>query len=253
MATCGQKPSSTVSILGINLSGNHNPLADKRVRQAVSLALDRKAVVEAAYHGYALPASQLVHPNIFGFDPGLLRLEPDAVRAARLIREAGFPKGCRLRIDADRGLFPEMETLSRQLAAASVRLVINTLVWSDLYLMVENGRSSSYRMGISCSFGDASEILNDLHTNRGEYGHRNNSGYSNPALDALIEEADREFNTGRRQEILKEAMRLAMADLPIIPLYLREDCFGLRRGLDWKPRADGMILAKDIHPAGTKR
>lgn len=247
------EPSTSVSILGINLAGRDNPLADARVRRAISRGIDRTAIIGGTYHGYALPANQLVHPTIIGFDPGLPEIAPDTAAAARLLREAGYGAGLEIRLDVARELHAEIAPLTSQLQAIGIRLVADTLPWSELYRKIESGKSSFYRMGIACSFGDASEILNDLHSSGGEYGQRNNSGYRNRALDQLIEAADHEFDPARRQGILQRAMRLVMEDLPIIPLYLREDCYGMRRDLDWRPRADGLILAKEIKPAGSRR
>ena len=243
------EPSMSVSILGFTFSGKRTPLSDARVRQAISLAIDRRAIIASTYSGYALPANQLVHPTVFGYDPALPALAPDTARAVALLKAAGYGRGLELRLDVAHDLYDEAEPLVRQLRNVGIRLAIDTVAWSQLYLKIVQGQSAFYRMGIACTFGDASEILNDLHALRGSYGHRNISGYSNPELDRLIEAADREFNPAQRQRILQQAMRLAMRDLPIIPLYLREDCFGVSRALDWQPRADGMILVKDIRLA----
>ncbi|HTY09101.1 MAG TPA: ABC transporter substrate-binding protein [Candidatus Edwardsbacteria bacterium] len=243
------EPSMSVSILGLNIAGRGTPLADPRVRQAISLALDRRAIIAATYGGYAMPANQLVHPTVFGFDPALPALAPDSARSVALLRAAGYGGGTDLQLDVASDLIDEAGPLVQQLRRVGIRLTVAAVPWNQLYRKIDQGRSAFYRMGVACSFGDASEILNDLHTARGDYGHRNASGYSDPELDRLIEQADREFNTAQRQRMLQRAMRLAMNDLPMIPLFLREDCYGVSTALDWRPRADGMILAKDIRPA----
>ncbi len=247
------EPSTSVSILGINFADRGNPLADLRVRRAISLCIDRPAVINEAYRGYALPANQLVHPTIVGFDPGLPPIAPDPAAAARLLRQAGYGESLVVRLDVAREMGAEIEPLARQLRLAGIRLAADTLPWGDLYQKIQSGSSAVYRMGIACSYGDASEVLNDLHSGRGRRGAGRSNGYRNAALDRLIEAADREFDPARRQAMLQQAMRLAMADLPVIPLYLRQDCYGLRRGLEWRPRTDGMILAKEIKPAAGRR
>jgi peptide/nickel transport system substrate-binding protein len=240
-------PGTSVSIIGFAAPGPTDPLADARVRRALSLAIDRAAIIDNVYHGYAQPANQLVHPTIFGFAPGLPPIARDTAAAARLLRAAGYGRGLTLRLDVARELRSEIAPLSAQLREVGIRLVADTLDWSDLYHRIESGTSTCYRMGISCSFGDASEIINDLHS-----GRRAAGGYRNPSLDRLIDDADREFDAARRQAVLQRAMTLLMEDLPVVPLYLRDDCYGIRRGLAWQPRADGLVLAKEIRPEGSR-
>src|SRR5207249_2658676 len=72
--------------------GRANPFRDRRVRQAISLAIDRPALV-SKLSTYAVPASQLVPPFIFGYNPALKEPVHDPARAKALLAEAGLPGG----------------------------------------------------------------------------------------------------------------------------------------------------------------
>jgi peptide/nickel transport system substrate-binding protein len=71
-------------------------------------------------------------------------------------------------------------------------------------------------------------------------------GYSNPALDTLIEGLGRTSDLDSRRAMLYRCMRLALEDLPLIPLYEGSLLWGVREGVRWEPRADGRVLAAEI-------
>ena len=74
----------------------------------------------------------------------------------------------------------------------------------------------------------------------------NYSRYSNPELDEAVEAAGRTLEMGIRRDLLFRAAALAMADLPFVPLYVDQDLYAFRRGIDWKPRNDNFFIASEI-------
>lgn len=244
---------ASVTMLGMVVGGEpaDNPLSDRRVRQAISLALDRRELVRSLFNWYATPASQLVPRNIFGFEPDLPVITPDLPKAQALLQEAGFGQGVRLRLDHSNATGPEGEMIRRQLAEVGIGVTPNPVNWEELYSRISTGESRFHLVGYSTTTADVSELFNSLiHTNEpgSEYGLENTSGYSNPEVDRLIEAADREYSPQRRQRILQDAMRLVMEDLPLIPLHVWSQSYGLRRDLEWTPRADALIRAAEFRP-----
>jgi len=73
-----------------------NPMRDLRVRQALSLAIDRDLIVSRVNEGEAVRANQLVPENFFGYNPAIRPETPDPAAARRLLAEAGYPDGFRL-------------------------------------------------------------------------------------------------------------------------------------------------------------
>jgi peptide/nickel transport system substrate-binding protein len=246
--------SASLSLLGYRVTGaaRTNPLSDRRVRRAVSLAIDREQIIDSAFAGYGLVPTQMVPPTIFGYDPGLPPLPYDAAAARDLARQASPRDSIALRLEVSPSAELIGRLLARQLAAAGIRLDVDTVTWDKLYRDIDSGESPFYLVGFSLGFGDASEFLNDLHTVvPGSWGARNTAGFSSAKLDALLEQAQQEFDPGRRQELLKRAMRIAMEELPCIPLYIRQSCFGIRSDLRWTPRIDGLVMAREIARAGS--
>ena len=73
-------------------------------------------------------------------------------------------------------------------------------------------------------------------------GHTNRGRYSNPEVDALIKEAQRTVDDAKREEILRKASKLAMADVPLIPLHFEITPWAYKKGLTYKARVDQYTL-----------
>jgi peptide/nickel transport system substrate-binding protein len=97
--------------------------------------------------------------------------------------------------------------------------------------------------------GDASDVLDSLlHSPRPDrsLGESNSTGYRNPVLDALIESASLENQVQVRRATLQQCLRLAMEDLPLVPLLVPEDVYGVRDEVEWQPRLDGRVLGAEV-------
>lgn len=247
------KPGATITILGVNTSGKFkdNPLSDIRLRQAISLAINRREMVAKACHGHAAPANQIATQAIFGYAPNLSDIEQNIEKASQLIRPLRTTDPIELTIKVSTAAWVEGQILAEFLAPIGVKLTVDTLSWTELYNSIESGQAKFYLMGFAYSFGDASELLNDMvHSNSGaqDFGIRNLAGYTNPKLDQIIEQADREFDPAKRKQLLQEAIKITTNDLPFIPLYIRDSSYGLRQGLTWQQKTASVMLVKEIQP-----
>ncbi|HYL05049.1 MAG TPA: ABC transporter substrate-binding protein [Thermoanaerobaculia bacterium] len=218
------------------------PFSDPRVRRAISLAVDREELVRAMLHGRGAPAGQMVGPKVFGYAPELQPPRRDLAAARQLLAAAGFPGGLDAVLEYRDG--QEVAALRAQLAEAGIRLRLRPRPWSELYPRLLRGQVAFYYGSWQCSSGDASDLFdNKVHTRdkaRG-YGDSNSNGYGNPALDKLIESSGATLNMNERRRILESAMRLLDADLPLIPLAIPFNLFGVRTTLAWAPRLDARI------------
>ena len=160
---------------------------------------------------------------------------------------AGYPSGLDAVLEYRDG--QDVAALRAQLAEAGIRLRPQPQPWSELYPRLLRGQVTFYYGSWQCSSGDASDLFdNKVHTRdpaRG-YGDSNSNGYSNPALDELIESSGATLNMNERRRILENAMRVLDADLPLIPLAVPFSLFGVRTALAWAPRLDARIDAADM-------
>jgi peptide/nickel transport system substrate-binding protein len=215
------------------------PFADPRVRRAISLAMDREALVQVMLLGRGAPAGQMVGPKVFGYAPEIRPPRRDLAAARRLLAEAGYPGGVDAVLEYRAG--QDVAALCAQLAEAGIRLRPAPRQWSELYPRLLQGAVGFYYGSWQCSSGDASDLFdNKIHSRdpaRG-YGGSNSNHYSNPALDRLIESSGATLSMSERRRILESAMRALDADLPLIPLAISYNLLGVRRGLEWAPRSD---------------
>ena len=79
-------------------------------------------------------------------------------------------------------------------------------------------------------------------------GTANRGRYSNPKVDALIDQALTTMDDGSREKIIQQAMREAMDDVPVIMLHLQKNIWAVRKGLTYEPRVDEETRAMSVHP-----
>jgi peptide/nickel transport system substrate-binding protein len=240
------RPGLTVSYLGVNVSAaGGNPLADVRVRQALRRTIDLPRLIREGLDGHAFPASQYVPPDVVGYNPDLAAPAPDPAASRRLLGEAGYPNGVDLSLDVEEGTSEQFESeLAREAAAGGFRLVPRAWDKAEFFDRIDTGRSALHLTGWICSSGDSAELFeSSLHTRRAdsELGRDNGTGYSNPRLDAIIEQISSTMDPARRVSLEQRAMAVAMADLPYIPLLIAEDRYAMTPEIQWEPRADGEI------------
>lgn len=225
-----------------------NPFRDKRVRQAMDLALDRRRLV-AALSTPAVPVDQLVPPAIFGFNPRLPGRVHDAAQARALLAEAGYPGGFRVRLHV-RELFQEAAHVVRAQLGA-IGIVVDVDVSDDPAFLDRLRRRdvSLYLSRFGCPTGDVSDILdNTLHSPdpARHLGGQNYGGYSNSDVDAAIERSAAIDSVPARRVALERIMERLMTDLPWLPLYVDEDVYAFDPALDFRPRSDSFILASEL-------
>ncbi len=238
-------PGSTVEYL--RLSPTFPPFRDRRVRQAIDLALDRHAWVATAHRGLGQPVGQLVVPGVFGFAPDLRATQRDVPLARRLLAEAGYPDGFDVVLEFRQGR--RGRVLAAQLAEVGLRVEPRESSWIELHPRVRRGEVGFYLGGVVAATAEASDVLDGFVHTRDEargYGVTNHSLYSNPKADALIEAAASSLDMVRRRELLQEAMRVVMSDLNFLPVAGLYEVYGVRKGLDFSPRLDTRVLGREI-------
>jgi len=132
-----------------------------------------------------------------------------------------------------------------------VRTSVASLPWSAY--AAQRGSFAMHIVGLgNATFDATSMLVNVLGTpdRARNIGAGNTTGYGNAALDSLVARATGTFDDAARQDMLREATRLAMTDAAIIPLYHQTNSWALRRGLAYAPRLDERTLAKEVRRAG---
>ena len=236
-----------------------NPLKDVRVRKAMSKAINRQAIVERVMEGAAIAAGQLLPDGFFGVSPKLKPEPFDPEGAKKLLAEAGYPDGFRLTLHGPNDRFVNDEKIEQAIAQMLSRVGIKTDVvampQSTYFSRASNLEFSVMLLGWGADTGEPSSPLKSLlatfDRSKG-FGTANRGRYSNPKLDALLEEALTTVDDGKRSLLLQQATEAAIEDLGIIPLHYEVTIWGMRSDLTFQGNSDQYTLAFDIHPVGSR-
>lgn len=237
-------------VIYLLLRHDRPPLDDLRVRQAIDLAIDRQALVDELWQGYATPVGQLVSRNAFGYSNALAAPARDLGRARALLAAAGHPNGLDLEIEfrTDREIVAA--ALARQLAQAGIRVRATGSPWAELFPRLrDGGLSQAYIGGVLAASADASDVFDGMVHSRDPargYGDNNHAGYRNPMLDRLIEESGSTLDMLSRRHLLEECSALLAKDSVYLPLFAPYTLYGARAEFLWQPRLDGWILASEV-------
>lgn len=235
-----------------------NPLKDKRVREALSIAINRDAIVDRIMDGVAIAAGELLPAGMFGaHDEGAMP-PPDfnAERAKKLLTEAGYPDGFSVTIGTPNDRYINDAQVAQAVAQMWARIGITTdidaVTASTFFSRRNKFEFSVYLAGWGAGTGEMSSPLKALlataDKSRG-YGGTNRGQYSNLEFDAVLTEALATVNDDARQELLRKASRMGMEDWAIIPLHFEVTPWAMSSNLTYTPRVDQYTLPSMIKPA----
>ncbi|NMJ43548.1 ABC transporter substrate-binding protein [Roseomonas sp. JC162] len=235
-----------------------NPYRDPRVREAIDLAIDRRALAEIAMEGMGTAQSQMVTPNIFGFNPAIQIPAPNVARARQLLTEAGYPNGFRMVLNFTNNRLPGDNGVGTSMAQMLARIGIEVQAAGQPAAVIFPARARGELSNIMAGWGTLTGEANyyyaaNAHSNNRELrlGAFNWNGYANPEVDRLIEAANVELDDAKRRELLQQVGALFTADRVVIPIAAvgsawatRRDRATLRVG-----RSDEETYAWDVAPA----
>ena len=233
-----------------------NPLLDQRVRQALSIAINRKAITDRILQDTATEANQWMPKGTYGYNPEIKNIAFDAAQAKKLLADAGFPEGFKLTMHVPNDRYPQGPETAQAVAQFWTRIGVKTQVevvpWS-----VYSGRANKNEYAMSMlawgnGTGEASyalvNVLATVDKAKG-LGASNWGHYSNPAVDKALAESTAEFDTARREAILRASAKVVSDDAGIIPLFHYRNVWAAKKGLKVTPmtsdRTAAMMVTRD--------
>ena len=258
--------SARVMYLGVNVDpkldvgGGKSPMLDPKVRHAVSLALNREALVRTLLVGFGRVPTQMGVPGMNGYldSPPVDPFAPDEAR--RLLAEAGYPQGFATSVLCTNGRYiadaQVCQALGQMLARVGIRATVEAVPASVFFSRVRTGSNPAplFLGAWSNVMGDAGYTLNNLfHTwdRERKMGGTNRSGWSDAVTDQEIDAALNEHDPVRRLALLRSASARALEARVLLPLVTAPVVLASKAGIRYEVGNSGsseMTSAMRAHP-----
>ena len=195
-------------------------LNNGRIRRALSLAVDRRAIVEKILRGGQTPAWTFTPPGIGDYEPPA-GLRNDFAEARRLLAEAGYPGGKGLppleilynNSENHREIAEAVQEMWRRELGLTVRLVNE-----EEKVLLAARRTGDYQILRSDWIADYLDPSSFLNVWRSDSGN-NDTGWSFPDYDSMLFSADRTADPSSRHALFRTAEAILLGNVPIIPIY----------------------------------
>lgn len=232
---------SSLDLMYVAFNVGKEPFNDPDVRRAFACATDRSSIVKVLFKGMVNEAGGILPPGMPGYSEKIKGLVCEPSQARDFLKRSsyggaeGLP-AITLSVSGSTALAQALVKMYKDNLGAEVE--IEQMPW-DLFLQeVNNHNLQMFILGWSADYPDPHNFL-DIHFHSQSPG--NNTGYSNPEVDKLLEEARVEKDHNKRMELYQKAEDLILKDAPWIPLF---------HGVDYilvKPYVRGLVLL----PTGT--
>ncbi len=211
----------------VAFNGKEQPaFRDVRVRQALTMAIDRDFITQKLMRGGQTSAYTMVPPGTANYPGGAephwagWSLEKRQTEARRLLAEAGYGPGHPLKFELKQRntadpmlIYPAIQADWRSIGVeASLTPEESQIAYADY-------RARNFDAADAAWIADYNDPMTFLNLFRSSTGQQNYSDYASPAYDVLLDKADQEPDPARRGQYLKQAEHMAMEDATIAPIF----------------------------------
>ncbi len=216
-----------LSLPGLNIgylafNNQKKPFDDKRVRQAINMAIDKQAILTAVYQGAGQPAKNLIPPTMWSYDNAVQDYPHDPDAAKKLLADAGFPDG----FDTDIWAMPVQrpynpdarriaELMQADLMKVGIRAKIVSYEWGEYRKRVQAGEHQMAELGWTGDNGDPDNFFTPLAScAAARVGGGSASKWCNKDFDALIQKAATLPVQADRAKLYEQAQVIMHEDAP---------------------------------------
>lgn len=242
---------NTFQYIGANL--DHPILMRVEVRRAIAHAIDRELIIRHLLKELAIPATGLLSPSHWAYEPSVRQFSYDPEKAKKLLDEAGFP-------DPDgAGPLPRFklsyktttlelrrriaEAIREQLNQIGIELDVRSYEWGTFYGDIKKGNFHLYSLAwVGITDPDVFSTL--FHSRSVPPNGDNRGGYRNLEVDRLLEEGRRVPDFDRRIRIYGTIQKILAEELPYIPLWWAKNVVVMNPAIrGFTPYPDGDLIS----------
>ena len=229
----------------LGLKNSEKALSDVRVRQALSLALNRQAYTQQLLHGFGTPTGTMAGANDFGYLP-VPATTQDIAKAKSLLADAGYPNGFTLRFQAPRRYIASADVaqaIVQDFSAIGVKAELDVPEWSVYTQQVAAQKQAPIYMLAwgSTQTLDADAALFPILRSGEPYSTVNDA-----ELDKLLDESRQLVDADQRKKVLAQIQQRVADQQPLLPLYREDTLYAHSTSLTFKGRVDARIPLFDL-------
>ncbi len=232
-----------------------NPFKDARVRKALSMAINRDAIVDRVMEKKAVAAAQLLPDFFYGTSKKLKPTKFDPEGAKKLLAEAGYPNGFAMTLHGPNNRYINDANIVQAIAQMYSRIGIDAKV-ETMPSAVYFNRATKLEFGFmvlgwgteSGEQGSAMRSLLATYDQAKGMGVTNRGRYSNPAFDKVLSEALVTMDDKKREAMIQQAAEMVMGDVGLIPLHYEVSTWATAKGFKYTARTDQYTLASGLKP-----
>jgi peptide/nickel transport system substrate-binding protein len=205
-------PSTRTDYLDMN--ENYAPLKDRHVRRAISLAIDRQAIIKSVLFGHGTPANSFLPPQVPFYDKNAGGLQYNITQAKAEMAKSKYPKGFKVEMLQGAGAQDENaigQILQQSLKQLGIDVTFKT---EDTSTEFNDIGKQKYQLGLSywtMDIADPDELVTFAVDPAGG-AHSFYTSYNNPTVIKLSHEAQRETNVAKRAKLYAQLQRIAAGD-----------------------------------------
>jgi peptide/nickel transport system substrate-binding protein len=220
-----------------NIKGR-NPFADKRVRHAINMAVNRQAIQKVVMRGQSIPTGIIAPPGVNGYTKELDVIPPhDIEKAKALLAEAGYPDGFSVSLHCPNDRYVNDEAICQaivgQLAQIGIQVNLVSQSKSLHFPALQKNEVDFYLLGWGVPTFDSHYIFAYLyHTKTDKEGGWNSTRYSNPKIDEMTASLTQETNLAKRNQIIAEMWKILQDETIYIPIHIQTLAYAMKPDLD---------------------
>jgi peptide/nickel transport system substrate-binding protein len=236
-----------------NVKGK-NPFADKRVRQAVNMAIDREAIKRVVMRGQSVPAGVIAPPFVNGYTKELDALpKVDVDQAKALLKDAGYADGFQVTLNCPNDRYINDEGICQAATAmlAKVGIKVNLVAQpkGPHFTLIQKSppETDFYLLGWGVPTYDSHYIFSFLyHTRSGKDGTWNATRFSNPDLDKKIQSLAGQIDAGKRNATIADIWKTLSDETVYIALHHQTLAYAMKKDLDIQVSPENAVHMKFI-------
>ncbi|HWE17037.1 MAG TPA: ABC transporter substrate-binding protein [Hyphomicrobiaceae bacterium] len=236
-----------------NVKGK-NPFADKRVRQAINMAIDREAIKRAVMRGQAVPAGIIAPPFVNGYPKELDALpKVDVAKAAALLKDAGYGDGFAVTLHCPNDRYINDEGICTAATAMLAKIGIKANLMAQPkgphFSLIQRTppETDFYLLGWGVPTYDSHYIFSFLyHTRSGSDGTWNATRFSHPEIDKAIGSLSSEVDAAKRNATIAKIWAALADEVNYVAIHHQMLAYAMARDLEVPVSPDNQIYVKFI-------